>query len=357
MLIKVMEIPLDATSHQIKTTFGRYGMIVRFNMETINMWQQATITYAPNTNFVDLKKCNGVFVLNDMVRIHMCNLSGKEIREKSKYSAKLAGLPRNTTGKQLIDIAKMVHATAWVIPKARSNYHNLQHAFFYFESNDDVEAAISNENLTIDGKHVIWTSSNTKLCAICSSPNHKASDCPKRRKRPADRNMQNLYQRFQPAQFSNYKAPPKKLAGAVTPNITFAHMTKGPQNGDQTITSNNHASSPKQQSPTNNNNQKRQEERNVAKQMMSWSDDISTELDNDYQIDQLSCPTPKGNLFNGTRVGGSMHDNSANFEEFVKQQFSNLAAQMSTLVNSLAFTVKRVESMEQSLNIKVVTPL
>jgi hypothetical protein len=79
MLIKVTEIPLDVTSHQIKTTFGRYSMIVCFNMETKNMWQQATITYAPNMNFIDLKKCNGVFVLNDMVRVHMCNLSGKEI--------------------------------------------------------------------------------------------------------------------------------------------------------------------------------------------------------------------------------------------------------------------------------------
>ncbi|CAI2197458.1 5780_t:CDS:2, partial [Funneliformis geosporum] len=52
-------------------------------------------------------------------------------------------------------------------------------------------------------------------------------------------------------------------------------------------------------------------------------------------------PYPKGNLFNDTRAGGLMHDNSANFKEFVKQQFNNLAAQMSTLVNSLAFTVKR----------------
>src|SRR5215216_5537343 len=50
-----------------------------------------------------------------------------------------------------------------------------------------------------------------------------------------------------------------------------------------------------------------------------------------------------------------MHENLDNFQEFVKQQFSNLAEQMSALVSTVAFTVKRVESMEQSLNIKVVT--
>ncbi|CAI2184063.1 16828_t:CDS:2, partial [Funneliformis geosporum] len=62
----------------------------------------------------------------------------------------------------------------------------------------DVNAtALSNKNLTIDGKHVICIDSKTKLYAICSSPNHKANGCPRRRKSLADRNMQNLYQRFQ----------------------------------------------------------------------------------------------------------------------------------------------------------------
>ena len=85
----------------------------------------------------------------------MCDLPNKEIRDKSKFSAKLAGLPRNTTGKQLFDIGRMVNAATWVILKVRSNYHNLQHAFFYFATADDCSAATSNENLTIDGKHVI----------------------------------------------------------------------------------------------------------------------------------------------------------------------------------------------------------
>ncbi|CAI2201578.1 17966_t:CDS:1, partial [Funneliformis geosporum] len=42
--IKVTEISLDATEHRIRTTFSQFGKIVRFHMETKNMWQQATIT-------------------------------------------------------------------------------------------------------------------------------------------------------------------------------------------------------------------------------------------------------------------------------------------------------------------------
>jgi hypothetical protein len=52
-----------------------------------------------------------------------------------------------------------------------------------------------------------------------------------------------------------------------------------------------------------------------------------------------------------------MHAKSdESFEDFVKQQFSNLATQMSMLVSTLAFTVKRVKSVERALNFKVVTP-
>ena len=227
--VKVTEIPLDATELRIKKIFSRFGKIVRFAMETKNLWQQATITYDSDANFTELKKGYGVFILNDMVRFHMCDLSKDQILERSKFSAKLTCLPRYTTGKDLSELGVMTNATTWIIPKARSNYNNLQHAFFYFASADDHEAAISNNNLTINGKHVEWTSNKTQLCAICSSPHHKIKDCPKKRRTPNDRNTQNLYQRFQPAQYDNYKAPPRLRRGAVNLNVTFARVAKGRQ--------------------------------------------------------------------------------------------------------------------------------
>ncbi|CAI2182349.1 10533_t:CDS:1, partial [Funneliformis geosporum] len=42
--------------------------------------------------------------------MHMCDLPKKEILDKSKFSTKLAGLPRFTTEKQLSDIDRMVNA-------------------------------------------------------------------------------------------------------------------------------------------------------------------------------------------------------------------------------------------------------
>ncbi|CAI2188132.1 4949_t:CDS:2, partial [Funneliformis geosporum] len=107
MSIRVTEIPLDSTEYRIKMKFAKFGMIVHFTMETKNMWQQATITFAEDANFKGLKDCYGFFVLNDMVRVHMCDQSRAEILARSKFSAKLAGLPRFMTGKQLEEIGKM----------------------------------------------------------------------------------------------------------------------------------------------------------------------------------------------------------------------------------------------------------
>ncbi|CAI2198028.1 12379_t:CDS:2, partial [Funneliformis geosporum] len=115
--VEVTEIPLDTTVHQIKIVFSKYETIVKFNMEMKNMWQQATITFAENTDFKKLAACHSIFVLNDMVRVHGCDLPKKDILAKSKFLAKLAGLPRFTTGKQLLDIEHMVNAMAWIIPK------------------------------------------------------------------------------------------------------------------------------------------------------------------------------------------------------------------------------------------------
>jgi len=324
-------------------------------MDTKNLWQQATITYSADSNFDKIKKGHGLFILNDMVRYHMCDLPKKEILDKSKFSAKLAGLPRFTTGKQLVEIGHMLNATAWIIPRARSNYLPLQHAYFYFPSADDAEAALSNDNLTIDNKHVTWTKSNAKLCAICSSPHHKASACPRKRKTPDNRSVQKLYQRFQPAQFSNYKAPTKPLKGAVNPNVTFAHVTGSSSNAKSPSEHQKNGQKNTQNRPPQTANTLETND-GYRQQAGSWSDDIPDTL-NDRLFDQTIVPTPQMYMANGTMKGGSMHDNNQDdFKEFVRQQFLALNDNLSYLVKSLDFTVQRVAAIEQSMNIKVVTP-
>ncbi|CAI2183067.1 2947_t:CDS:1, partial [Funneliformis geosporum] len=97
--IKVTEILLDATEHRIRTVFSKLKKIVRLTIDTKNLWQQATITFSADSNFNNIKKGHKLFVFNNMVRYHICDLPKKDILAKSKFSAKLAELSRFTTGK------------------------------------------------------------------------------------------------------------------------------------------------------------------------------------------------------------------------------------------------------------------
>ena len=208
--IKITEIPISVTDANIRAVFSFFGKIIRCSMTTKNLWQQATVTYDDTTNMQQFDNLDSYFVLKDLVRIHRCNLTNDAIRAKSKFSLKLTNLPIDTNGRQLINIGRTVDAIAWVIPKAKSNYRNLQYAVFYFKSQECLDSVKKCDTFFLDQKKLIWTEPNTKLCYICSVPGHQSHNCHRNRRTPKDRQTQNLYQRFQPAQFNNYKAPPPK---------------------------------------------------------------------------------------------------------------------------------------------------
>src|SRR4051812_30542358 len=77
--IKVTEIPISTSEQIIRSTFARFGTIVRCSMMTKNLWQQATISYASQTDFSFFKINARIFVLKDMVRVYICSLTSDEI--------------------------------------------------------------------------------------------------------------------------------------------------------------------------------------------------------------------------------------------------------------------------------------
>jgi len=106
---------------------------------------------------------------------------------------KLTNLPKDTNGHQLIPISKATKAIAFVIPKSKSNYRNLQYALFYFKNEQDLDAAKNGDTIYLDRKRLIWTDPNSKLCFICFVPGHQSDNCRKARKTPKDQQMQTLY--------------------------------------------------------------------------------------------------------------------------------------------------------------------
>src|SRR4051794_29384717 len=106
----------------------------------------------------------GQFILKDLVRVFPCSATTEEIQLHSKFALKLTNLPKNTTGCELEPIAKAINMMTWVIPKACSNYRNLQYAFVHFESEQDLFAAVNGDQIVLDDKRLIWTQPDTKLC-------------------------------------------------------------------------------------------------------------------------------------------------------------------------------------------------
>src|SRR3954452_15141944 len=170
----------------------------------------------------------GHFILKDFVRIHLCSATSEEVQLRSKFALKLTNLPKDTSGRELEPIAKAVNAMTWVIPKARSNYRNLQYAFVHFNSEEDLSAALNGDQIKLDDKKLIWTQPDTKLCAHCAAPGHDFRSCRKKRAAPQDRQTQNLYQRFKPAQFKNYSAPQKPIKPIFVKDDEMAFDPRNP---------------------------------------------------------------------------------------------------------------------------------
>jgi hypothetical protein len=96
--IKVTEIPISTSESIVRSTFTKYGNILRCSMITKNLWQQATISFAEGTDMSIFNKIKGQFILKDLVRVHPCSASTEEIQLHSKFTLKLTNLPKDTSG-------------------------------------------------------------------------------------------------------------------------------------------------------------------------------------------------------------------------------------------------------------------
>jgi hypothetical protein len=152
LAIRVTEIPISTTESNLRSTFSFFGKITKCTMSTKNLWQQATITFEENTDMTTLNKLNSYFVLKDLVRVHPCTMSNEDVRKKSQFSLKLTNLPLDTNGRHLISIGNAIDAIAWVIPKSRANYRNLQYAIFYFKDKVTMDVAKTGDSFYLDRK-------------------------------------------------------------------------------------------------------------------------------------------------------------------------------------------------------------
>ena len=354
LAIKVTEIPISTSESVIRSTFAKFGNILRCSMITKNLWQQATISYDEGTDMTVFKDIKGQFILKDLVRVHPCSATTEEIQLRSKFALKLTNLPKDTSGQELETIAKAVNAMTWVVPKARSNYRNLQYAFVHFASEEDLFAAVNGDQIVLDNKRLIWTQPDTKLCAHCAAPGHDSRSCRKKRAAPQDRQTQNLYQRFKPAQFKNYSAPPKPIRPTFVRDDETVFDPKNPQSfanrtRQQIPPLNKPPTVPIHSKPPliikNNNNHNNKHNNNNVSSLdesihanKSWSEQVE---------DNYLSPRQQ-------RENHSAWEPSDATKIMLK--LDALTETLAKIHTDLNFTIRRLDTVERHLNIFTLTP-
>src|SRR2546430_10991097 len=96
------------------------------------------------------------------MRVYSLGLSDEDYKFRSKYTAKLANLPKNTTTTDLLDIIDATKAKFCIIPKGARTYFNHPFAFFHFKSEKDLNDAfktnysLANSDLLLTPNYVTF---------------------------------------------------------------------------------------------------------------------------------------------------------------------------------------------------------
>ncbi|CAH1767780.1 8983_t:CDS:2, partial [Entrophospora sp. SA101] len=103
--IQVCDIPLDIKTPIIRSTFSRFGTIVKLSVQTRGLYQHAFITFAESQNIQEFHtKTWSVYILKDSTRVIPLTLDEEQRNNRRIYSIKLSGFPAGTSARDLHDI-------------------------------------------------------------------------------------------------------------------------------------------------------------------------------------------------------------------------------------------------------------
>jgi hypothetical protein len=202
--IRAWDIPLNVSQEEVRTAFTKFGEIKSLRMQTIGMWQSANIEFLNQADYDKLAPRWSIPFRADLIRVFPF-LNTREINaERSEYTLKLGNLPPGITGFDLKEIIQETRAQTCYIPRTR-NYGRRRFAILSFRSNEAQEAA-ADTHVALGNTTLQWYHTATKLCDVCTSPDHKAKECDIRNaqvqraqgKKENAKKFGHLYQRYNP---------------------------------------------------------------------------------------------------------------------------------------------------------------
>jgi len=186
--ICVHDIPLKMRAHVFRVFFESFGEIEDIRTFTRGYYQRAIIRYKNKDAVEHFHKVWSLYVVKESLRVYPLNLDSEQIAKRTEHCFKLAGLPKGTKPIDLNNILTQVKAQSCVIPINPRNNQPLTHAYIYFETQEQMDAACT-QFFQFEGKSLVWVPKDTQTCHFCGDPDHVIKEC--------DQKSQNVISKLQ----------------------------------------------------------------------------------------------------------------------------------------------------------------
>jgi hypothetical protein len=196
--IQVFDVHFYYKKEMIMDAFRIYGPIEKIRRKVDGLYQTVYITYQKVESIGCFYNQQWAAHVNENTgRVIPLLLNNKKRELRKKFSLKLAGLPYNTTGKDLEDIVLKVGGKDCFIPKNPKNYKNLHYAYIHFDNEEKWKNAANKKIYyskgPIKNQELIFVATAEKLCNMCAKPNHMVKNCPMKDFKKSTNKVQNRY--------------------------------------------------------------------------------------------------------------------------------------------------------------------
>ncbi|KAG9297410.1 hypothetical protein G9A89_009494 [Geosiphon pyriformis] len=169
-------VPLGASSDDIKSALGVFGVVTSVKLKPAGLWQYAVINFKNISSAAAALSNWSVLVRKDSVRILPIANQKEVISSRDAFKAKLVNFPFGCTAFKISDLVFQVGGHTCFIPCSPDSYQCQHFAVVTFDSLESLNAAVSKTS-TLCGCRIWWETPGCHHCYRCQSLDHLAVDC------------------------------------------------------------------------------------------------------------------------------------------------------------------------------------
>ncbi|KAG9299763.1 hypothetical protein G9A89_013123 [Geosiphon pyriformis] len=174
--VALCDVPLGASSDDIKSALGIFGVVTSVKLKPAGLWQYAVVNFKNIFSAAAALSNWSVLVRKDSVRIFPIANQKEVISSRDAFKAKLVNLSFGCTAFEISDLVSQVGGRMCFIPRSPDSYQRQHFAVVTFGSLEFLNAAVSKTS-TLRGCRIWWKTPGCYHCYRCQSLDHLAVDC------------------------------------------------------------------------------------------------------------------------------------------------------------------------------------